>query len=256
VAEHDTTTQAPPAQRPRRRVGRIISWALFGLAVAALIVSIAIPVVTTRVYSVSTTTMENTVLPGDQVYVAPGTGVRRGDVVVLHVPVRVSHTNDLFVKRVIGLPGDHVACCNARGQVTVNGKPLDEGYIYPGDPPSRVRFSVTLGKGQIWVMGDRRTISLDSREWGPVPVSGVAGRVIVVGHGFSFTWLHTPRTFVADGLAPADRRADSYLAAGLVAGASALALLVMAVIGIARAVIRAWRSRKVPPSPADPSLPG
>ncbi len=252
--------EAPPAEAPpagvgewgepgERHLGRIIFWVLLGLAGVLLIASLAIAFVITRVYSVSTPTMDNTMLPGDQVFLAPGSGLRRGDVVVLRVPVRVSGTNAVFVKRVIGLPGDHVACCDARGRITVDGKPLDESYLYPGDPPSRVTFSVRLGRGQIWVMGDRRNISLDSRTWGPVPVSGVVGRVALVDHDFSFTALHTPGTFVAEGLAPADTRPDAYLVLAVLAAGSALAMLVLAIAGVTRFAIRQRRSPQRPRPP-------
>ena len=62
-----------------------------------------------------------------------------------------------YVKRVIGVPGDHVVCCNAQGQVTVNGVPLSEtSYIYPGAAPSQIRFNITVPPGRLWVMGDNR----------------------------------------------------------------------------------------------------
>jgi signal peptidase I len=236
------------------RVGRIAFWALFGLAAASAVTGIALLFVITRVYAVSTPTMENTVPAGDRVFLAPGSGIRRGDVVVLRVPVAVSGTNGIFVKRVIGLPGDHVACCDSRGRVTVNGRPLSESYLYPGDPPSRITFSARLGPGQIWVLGDRRNISADSRTWAAVPVSGVVGRVVLVNHGFSFTALHTPRTFATDGLAPADTRLDVYLVLALMTAGSLLALVVLAITGVILLTIRGRRSRQRPPL-ADPPLP-
>ena len=243
----------PPARAATRTlVARIVFWALTGLAVVLLVVSIVMLFVMTRVYTVSTPTMENTVPSGERVLLAPGTGVRRGDVVVLRVPVSVSGTSTVFVKRVIGLPGDHVACCDPRGRVTVNGRPLDESYLLPGDPPSRSGFSVSLGPGQIWVMGDSRAISVDSRKWGPVPLSGVVGRVVLVNHGVSFTELHTPRTYVTEGLAPADSRSDAYLVLGLLIAGSIVALLVLALAGVTSLMIghrRATRAAIRPPGP-------
>ena len=171
MTQPDISTWVPPRQPPERRIGRIVFWVVFGLAAVLLVTSVAIPIVTIRPYRVPSMSMENTVTPGDEVLVAPGSAIRRGDVVVLHVPVAVSGTDGVFMKRVIGLPGDHVACCSG-GHVTVDGKPLDESYLYPGDPPSRITFSVTLGQGQIWVMGDHRKFSLDSHDKGPVPASG------------------------------------------------------------------------------------
>jgi signal peptidase I len=250
MAQDDVATWVPPREPAWRRVARLGFWTLIGLALLLLIVSIVLLFVITRVYSVSTPTMERTVPAGDRVFLAPGSAVRRGDVVVLRVPVRVSHTTTVFVKRVIGLPGDHVACCDAKGRVTVNGRPLDETYLYPGDPPSRSTFSVTLGRGQIWVMGDQRTISIDSRTWGPVPLSGVVGRVVLINHGFSFTALRTPQTFVADGLAPPDTRADAYQVLAFLIAGSLLALLVLALAGITRYLIG---QRGSPEGPARPS---
>jgi signal peptidase I len=241
-------TWAPPAGRPEPRIGRlgrVVFWVLVVLAAAALSASIAIPVLTIQPYTEQSPTMDNTVHPGDQMFVVTGSsGIRRGDVVVLRVPRKISGTSDIFVKRVIGLPGDHVACCNAQGRVTVNGKALNETYLYPGDRPSRVTFSVTLRRGQIWVMGDRRNISLDSRTWGPVPESGVLGRVVLIERGSSFVALRTPQTFVSDGLAPADTRTDFYVRLAIAALASVAALLFLTVFGIVRFVARQRRARR------------
>jgi signal peptidase I len=253
MTQQEIATWAPPIQRPERRAGRIVFWVLVGLALAVLVASIAIPVITIQPYLEQSTSVQPTLAPGDRIVAVEGSsGIRRGDVVVLHVPVKTSGTDDLFVKRVIGLPGDRVACCDAKGQVTVDGKPLSESYLYPGDPPSRTRFSVTVRKGDIWVMGDHRNISVDSRKWGPVPVSGVVGRVILIGHGSSFTTVRTPRTFVADGLAPADNRLDLYVGLAIAAAASIAALLLLALAGITRSVIRRRRGAAARPAGQGP----
>jgi signal peptidase I len=97
------------------------------------------------------------------------------------------HPGDILIKRVIGLPGDHVACCDAQDRVTVNGVPLSEkSYLYPGDLPSESRFSITVPPGRLWVMGDHRLISDDARDHlgdpggGTIPESAVVGRAFVV----------------------------------------------------------------------------
>ena len=245
MTRHDTATWARPSER---QAGSIVFWVLVGLAFAALATSVAIPVVTIQPYVEQSTSMQNTLAPGDRLFTVPAGSVRRGDVIIFREPMRVSKSHALVVKRVIGLPGDRVACCNSRGRITVDGRALDETYLYPGDPPSRIRFSATVGKGQVWVMGDHRNISVDSREWGAIPASGIVGRVVFVAHGSSITALRTPQTFVADGLAPRDTRLDFYLRLALVAAASAAALLVLAIVGITRFVIRRRRrSRPVPP---------
>ncbi|MQA28071.1 MAG: signal peptidase I [Micromonosporaceae bacterium] len=95
-----------------------------------------------------------------------------------------------FIKRVIGLPGDTVACCDAQGRVTVNGVALDEPYIHQNSPldipaseevcRSRQFDPVTVPKGHVFVMGDNRGVSLDSRCQGPVPIENIIGRAFLV----------------------------------------------------------------------------
>jgi signal peptidase I len=256
MTHQDTTGRVPPDPRLRnqddparsgrgpRRATRIAFWTLVGLATALLITSLAIPVLSTRGFTDSSPTMEPAIGSGQHLLVAVGGGIRRGDVVVLHVPATATGPDSIYVQRVIGLPGDHVACCDANGRVTVNGKPLNETYLYPGDRPSEVTFSVTVHQGQIWVMGDRRNVSLDSRTWGPVRESGVVGRVILVIHGSSFTALRTPQAFVSAGLAPPDTRLDSYVRLAFLAGASLAALLILVIVGITSFLLRLLRQRR------------
>ena len=95
-----------------------------------------------------------------------------------------------FIKRVIGLPGDRVACCDAEGRVTVNGTPLDEPYVCENSPldvppnprecRSRRFDEVVVPPGQMFVMGDHRIVSQDSRCQGPVPIDNVIGRAFVI----------------------------------------------------------------------------
>ncbi|ONK10912.1 Signal peptidase I [Streptomyces sp. MP131-18] len=92
-----------------------------------------------------------------------------------------------YVKRVIGIGGDRVRCCDSQGRIEVNGEPLNEPYLYPGDKPSHVRFDIQVPEGRLWVMGDHRSDSADSREYlgspggGTVPVDKVIGRVVLIG---------------------------------------------------------------------------
>ena len=113
-----------------------------------------------------------------------------------------------YVKRVIGIPGDHVVCCNAVGQVTVNGVPLSEAsYIFPGAAPSELKFNITVPAGRLWVMGDDRGDSDDSRYRlsdpgnGTIPESAVVGRAFLIIWPFSrFSDLPIPNTFKQAGL--------------------------------------------------------
>ena len=98
-------------------------------------------------------------------------------------------------------------CCDDGGHITVNGKPLDEPYIYPGDEPSGEKFSVTVPKGELWVMGDHRSVSEDSRFHTEQPGKGFVPVDDVIGLAFTIVWpldrarlLHHPATFDQPGL--------------------------------------------------------
>ncbi|WTY48188.1 signal peptidase I [Micromonospora sp. NBC_01412] len=111
-----------------------------------------------------------------------------------------------FIKRVIGLPGDRVKCCDAQGRVTVNDIPLDEPYVIRNSPldlppnprecRSRRFAEVVVPPGQIFVMGDHRLVSQDARCQGPVPIDNVIGRAfVVVWPSSRWASLSVPETF-------------------------------------------------------------
>ncbi len=158
------------------------------------------------VYQVASESMAPTLRTGDRVVVwkwAKLTGVERGDVVVFdgsgsfvstETTSSFSETlseligiksldSHLFVKRVIGLGGDRVKCCDVEGYVTVNGERLREQYLPQGMSPSDVSFDVVVPNGHMFVMGDNRSHSQDSRSLlgspggGMVDVDKVVGRV-------------------------------------------------------------------------------
>ena len=102
-----------------------------------------------------------------------------------------------YIKRVIGVPGDHVACCNAQGDVTVNGVALHESsYLYPGAQPSEIRFSDVVPPGRLWVMGDNRLVSDDSRLHRDDPASGTIPENKVIGRAFMIVWPPSRWTFL------------------------------------------------------------
>ena len=88
--------------------------------------------------------MENTIRPGDVVITAHTTQIHRGDVIVEHQAI---YLPGLTSGGIIGLPGDHVACCDDRGRITVNRKPLNSPYLYAGDAPSEVRVQGHCAQG-------------------------------------------------------------------------------------------------------------
>jgi signal peptidase I len=111
-----------------------------------------------------------------------------------------------FIKRVIGLPGDVVSCCDPKGRVYVNGYALDEPYVTEDSsldtPPaarecrSRRFGPVTVEPGQMFVMGDHRLVSQDSRCQGQVPIDNVIGRAfVIVWPSGRWDWLTVPQTF-------------------------------------------------------------
>lgn len=93
-----------------------------------------------------------------------------------------------LVKRVIGLPGDTVECCDPQGRLLVNGVPIDEPYLAPGANPSDVEFKVTIPEGNYWVMGDNRGNSTDSRFHQDLPSKGFVDESFIVGKAFVISW--------------------------------------------------------------------
>ncbi len=213
---------APDPGRGAAAGRRKKSWRqLMTIVVAAIVLMLLVKAFAVQVYRIPSSSMEDTLLTGDRVLVNKLVyhvrGIGRGDIVVFSgqgswgtttgapdpappgnpvlravdgvlADIGVYSTQTYYIKRVIGLPGDHVACCTD-GRVTVNGVPLDEtSYLFPGGAPSNDQFSVTVPPGRLWVMGDNRKISDDSRshmfggfrEHGTIPEREVAGRAFLI----------------------------------------------------------------------------
>ncbi|MET8145306.1 signal peptidase I [Sphaerisporangium sp. NPDC005288] len=143
--------------------------------------------------------MENTLLIDDRVVVNRITGdIDRGEVVVF-----TGWDGTTLIKRVIGVGGDHVKCCDAKGRITVNGVALDErSYLNPQDYPSQENFDITVPKGRLWLMGDHRAASEDSRAFMKNRYHGTISTGDVVGRAFALYWplsrvgtLPVPETF-------------------------------------------------------------
>ncbi len=159
-----------------------------------------------------------------------------------------------FIKRVIGVPGDRVVCCNAQGLVTVNGVPLHEqSYLYPGESPGDApagysgRFAVTVPPGRLWVMGDNRAVSDDSRLRQNDPGHGTIPESAVVGRAFMIVWppsrwriLPIPSTFLQPGIEKSAVAAGS----GAVLIEPAAPFLPLAA-GFAGAVPLTWLQRRL-----------
>lgn len=109
--------------------------------------------------------------------------------------------NDHLVKRVIGLPGDHVACCNALGQTTINGTPIEEPYVKQQAGTAResdIPFDVTVKPGDVWVEGDNRSDSEDSRYHQSTSTHGGVLIKDIVGRAFVISWPISRWRFLSD----------------------------------------------------------
>jgi signal peptidase I len=237
------------------------------LAVVALVLALLIKTFLVQAFSIPSGSMEETLHIGDRVLVdklTPWFGAEptRGEVVVFHDPggwlgenpppsshavvrglkdafsfiglVPSSNEKDL-IKRVVAVGGDTVSC-HGSGPLIVNGKPLHEPYVYPGNTPCSPEkpFTVTVPKGRMFVMGDHRQNSRDSRYHmtgtvdgepadGTVSVHQVVGRAIVVAWPVNrWDWLEIPATFSQPGV---DAAGGAVPAAAGLAGALPLILL-------------------------------
>ncbi len=162
--------------------GGRISLALLLCLVFLLLISTFV----VRPFQIPSGSMENGLRIGDRVLVNRlayrfGAEPRRGDVVVFDGTGYFGDGD--YIKRVVGVGGDHVLCCDKVGRIEVNGRSVDEsGFLYPGDSPSSVSFDVEVPDGALFVLGDHRSVSSDSRNHlgspggGMIPVDDVLGR--------------------------------------------------------------------------------
>jgi len=232
-------SETPPETEKRRRRGVwVFVRDLALILVAALVISFGIKTFLIRSFYIPSPSMTHTLEVNDRVIVSLLTPsaipIHRGDVVVFSDPddwlgaedsvprqqspvtaalaflgLTAPDDNDHLIKRVIGLPGDTVACCSASGRVTVNGAPLSEPYINLPIGSSKddpFTFKVQVPKGDLWVMGDNRYESADSayhysrKDLPPfVPIRDVVGRAVAISWPISrWTILgNYPATFQA-----------------------------------------------------------
>ena len=233
MSEESSSADAGSAVALKRQRGRGLKLFLRDLVLiflAAVIISVGIKTFLVRTFYIPSSSMENTLQINDRIIVnqlVPNVvALERGDVVVFRDPggwlapaveperapiiealdwvlsvigLSAPDSNDHLIKRVIGLPGDEVACCNTFGQVSVNGVPLDEPYLKLPDSVTKASkddFAVTVPEGSLWVLGDNRYNSCDSRcnatgpSLGFVPLENVVGRAIMISWPTQrWTWL-------------------------------------------------------------------
>ncbi|MHA7284284.1 signal peptidase I [Arthrobacter sp. TMS2-4] len=213
---------APDAPRERRRDGKsrdrgLGAWLkeLGTIIVIALVLSFLIKTFLFRAFFIPSGSMEETLEIDDRIFVnqlvPQPFDLQRGDIVVfsdtegwlpaqaetqvswfrealVFIGLAPDESQQHLVKRVIGLPGDHVICCDAQARLTVNGEPLTEPYLYPGANPSDVPFDVVVPEGKLWVMGDHRNASADSRANQTKPGAGFVDIEDVEGKAAVIAW--------------------------------------------------------------------
>ncbi len=208
------------AKKPERNERAALLKELPLLVGIALVLALLIKTFLVQAFYIPSDSMENTLKVGDRVLVNKlgqhFGDVSRGEVVVFRDPggwlassddgssgnvllrsaknvlvwvgLLPSDSEQDLIKRVVGVPGDVVACCDEQGRVTVNGVPLDEPYIYPGNAPSDSSFTVEVPEGRLFMMGDHRSVSADSRVHLSEPGQGTIPEDDVIGRAFVKVW--------------------------------------------------------------------
>lgn len=182
----------------------------------AILVAVLVRAFVLQTFYIPSPSMEHTLNVNDRVLVNKLVydfrSPHRGEVVVFKAPTEWSGNpqGEDFIKRVIGVGGDHVVCCDPQDRLVINGKSLDEPYIYSADgqrdKPADQEFDITVPDHRLWVMGDHRSASGDSLEHWQQSGQNIQSATIpddqVVGRAFTVfwpvnraTWLTVPKSF-------------------------------------------------------------
>lgn len=194
------------------------------IVVMAMVLSLIVKTWIAQAFFIPSGSMEETLQVGDRVIVSKLNkqfdGINRGDIVVFKDPgswlppsthlqedglrgdiqrgltfigLLPDPADEHLIKRVIGVAGDHVVCCDDENRLTINGAPITETYVYAGDAASTLQFDITVPADAVWVMGDHRSDSQDSR-FHPIDGDGSDGSVpldLIVGRAVVTVWPFT-----------------------------------------------------------------
>lgn len=188
--ENGSGTPGPEERSRSALVPRLSHWLPGGRVSLTLLLCLlfllALNTFVVRPFEIPSGSMGPGLRAGDRVLVNKlayrfGDGPDRGDVIVFDGTGYFGEAD--YIKRVVGVGGDHVVCCEGEGRIRVNGRSVDEsGFLFPGDSPSTVPFDVVVPEGRLFVLGDHRSGSSDSRDrlgspgGGMIPVDRVTGR--------------------------------------------------------------------------------
>jgi signal peptidase I len=228
VGSGDRSDDRPPAE-PKKKPMPLWQETILLLGLA-LVLAIIIKSLFVQAFYIPSPSMEPQFIKDDRILVQKvsywgGASPSRGDIVVFKDPGRwldetesgapdspvtklmekvgLYPTGGHLVKRVIGIGGDRVICCDAKGRITVNGHALNEkAYLPKGTEPSQIKFDRKVPKDHLWMMGDNRGFSFDSRGHMGDPGGGYVDENLVVGKVFSLIWpwkraeiVNRPKTF-------------------------------------------------------------
>ncbi|WP_426003017.1 signal peptidase I [Paenarthrobacter sp. NyZ202] len=213
---HDAGSEATGTDgKPRQNLALVWLKEIATVVAIALVLSFLLKTFLFRAFYIPSESMENTLDVYDRIFInllVPGPfELQRGDVVVFKdsqgwlepvekkpagpmdwvgdtlefVGLMADDNEQHLVKRIIGLPGDRVSCCDAGGRVSINGVPLNETYINPAEVPQPSPFDIVVPEGKVWVMGDNRNHSADSRahqevNGGFINIEDVEGKATVI----------------------------------------------------------------------------
>ena len=171
-----TGSSAPQPKSPMRQA---LEWG--AVIVGALVAALVIKTFLFQAFYIPSGSMEDTLEVGDRVLVNKLSyqfgDIDRGDIVVFHKPDGAGESDvDDFIKRVVGLPGETLRAVD--GVVYIDGRPLEEPYLADGTVTNQLT-EITVPEGHVFVMGDNRSLSRDSRFFGPIPMDSIVGEAFV-----------------------------------------------------------------------------